>query len=251
VYPPHEPYNTRQEFVDLFDDGWVPVDKQPYPLGDDLDDQTLIGMRRRYDEFVAYADAEFGRLYDFMAQNGLLDDTQVILTSDHGEMFERGVQGHDTAALYEPVIHIPLVISRPNQTHRQDVYSLTSSVDLLPTLLHTVGNSIPEWCEGKILPTFGDWDGNTDRSIFSVEAKRNWKYSPLQIGTAALIKDQYKLIHHFGYGGDYTNQFEMYDLASDPEEVMDLYSSGNPTASDLRNELEIKLEEVNEPYDRG
>jgi arylsulfatase A-like enzyme len=251
VYPPHGPYNTRNQFVDLFDDGWTPVPKESFPLGRGHDEQTMNETRRRYDEFIAYVDAEFGRLYDFMAQNGILDDTHVILTTDHGEMFERGVQGHETPALYDPIIHIPLIISGPNQTQREDVYSFTSSVDLLPTLLHTAGLPVPEWCEGQILPTFGDQDVDTDRSIFSVEAKRNWKYAPLQIGTVALIKDQYKLIHHFGYGGDYTHQFEMYDLANDREELVDMYSSVNPTASNLRHELERQLRVVNQAYSRG
>ena len=65
----------------------------------------------------------------------MLDDTYVIVTSDHGEMFERGIRGHVTPTLYEPVIRVPLLIAKPGQREREDVYAPTSCVDLLPTLL--------------------------------------------------------------------------------------------------------------------
>ncbi len=130
------PYTTRREFVDRFDDGWNPLPKPFHPLSDSQSDQRLNQKRREYDEYIAYADAEFGRLYDFMDRNAILDNTYVIFTSDHGELFERGVWGHITPVLFEPVIRVPLLISKPGQQKKQDVYSHTSCVDILPTLLY-------------------------------------------------------------------------------------------------------------------
>jgi arylsulfatase A-like enzyme len=98
-----------------------------------------------------------------------------------------------------------------------------------------------------VLPTFGDKEAGSGRSIFSVEAKKNPKHAPLTKATAALIKDQYKLIHYFGYDG-YENEYELYDLVNDPEEMEDLYSSRKSVAADLQSELEEKLWEVNQPY---
>ena len=91
----------------------------------------------------------------------------------------------------------------------------------------------------------GEHDG--ERSIFSVEAKSNPIQSPLVNGTMALIKGQYKLIHYFGYSG-YESEYELYDLANDPEELEDLYSSRRPVAAELEGELEEKLKDVNRPY---
>ncbi len=64
---------------------------------------------------ILYADKEFGRFFDYLDSSGLLDNTWVVLTSDHGEMFERGIDGHDTEVLYEPVIRIPLMIFEPGR----------------------------------------------------------------------------------------------------------------------------------------
>ena len=67
LLPPHEPYDTRKEFVDRFNDSYKPVAKKKHFFGCCMDQKYLNLMRREYDEYLAYADAEFGRLYDFMA----------------------------------------------------------------------------------------------------------------------------------------------------------------------------------------
>jgi arylsulfatase A-like enzyme len=246
LLPPHEPYHPRREFIGLFDDAWSPVAKPSHFFSQGLSDEHLNQLQREYDEHVAYADAEFGRLYDHMDRNGLLDNTCVVVTSDHGQAFERGIHGHWTETLYEAVIRVPLLIHTPEQRQRRDVYTLTSGVDLLPTLLHIIGHPSPDWCEGQILPMFSN-KAHQDRSIFSVEAKSNPKQAPLTMGTVALLKERYKLIHYFGYDG-YDDQFELYDLVNDPEEMEDLYQINRSVAREFRNELEHKLRVVNQPY---
>jgi arylsulfatase A-like enzyme len=246
-FPPHEAYCPRHEYIGIFNDGRTAVAKEPHFLSPRLSERVLNQHRTEYDEYVAYVDAEFGRLYDFMDETGLLDNSYVVLTSDHGQLFERGVHGHDTSLLYEPVIHVPLLFSKPGQQDREDVYTPTCCVDLLPTLLHIAGQGIPDWCEGQVLPRLGGKDGNEERSVFSVEAKTNPKQSPLIRGTVALIKGQHKLIHYFGYSG-YENKYELYNLADDPEELDNLYLLSSAVAADLQSELEEKLREVNQPY---
>ncbi|OGO14953.1 MAG: hypothetical protein A2Z14_05435 [Chloroflexi bacterium RBG_16_48_8] len=111
------------------------------------------------------------------------------------------------------------------------------------------GQSIPEWIEGVVLPPFKDDVSHGDRSIFAIEAKSNPKFSPLVKGTVAMIKGDYKLIYYVGYEG-HDGVFELYDLESDPEELNDLYSSRKSTASELENELLLKIKVVNQPYVR-
>ena len=154
---------------------------------------------------------------------------------------------HSTPTLYDPIIRIPLLIFKPGQKQREDVYAPTSCVDLLPTLLHLTAQAIPEWCEGEVLPTFQDAPADSERSVYSVDAKGNLKHAPLTKGTVALMKDRYKLVHYFGYRG-FESEFEMYDLYNDPQEVQDLYAPDNQVAAELKAELEEKLHEVNQPY---
>jgi choline-sulfatase len=207
----------------------------------------LNQMRLEYDEYVANVDSEFGRLWDFMETSGILDNSYVVFTSDHGQLFERGYHGHDTPMLYEPLIHIPLLISRPGQQEQKDVFAATSGVDLLPSLLEVIGQPAPPWCEGERLPGLGGKEGNSERSIFAVEAKRNAAHRPLRIGTVALLRGHHKLIHTFGYHG-YEDGYELYNLAQDPEELEDLYPSKRSLAADLQAELEARLQEADRPW---
>jgi arylsulfatase A-like enzyme len=246
MLPPHEPYKPRREFIDIFNDGWKPPSKPILIFPQNRPEEALERQRREYDEYIAYVDAEFGRLLDFLENSGAMDHTVVIVTSDHGQLFERGIHGHVTSTLYDPVIHVPLLISRPGQNRRQDVFTPTSCVDLLPTLMHLTRKTIPDWCAGRILPTFGGAEPDPDRSIYVVEAKQNPKAGPLKVGTTALIKGQYKLVRYFGYDGP-KEFFEAYDLMEDPDEMENRYESGltRGPISDMKGELIAQMDEVN------
>ena len=80
-----------------------------------------------------------------------------------------------------------------------------------------------------------------------MDAKSNPKSAPFKEGTVAMVKDRYKLIYYTGYDG-FDNEFEMYDLINDPEEMENLYSESNTLAGDLKVELLDAVEEANKPY---
>lgn len=245
LYPPHSPYAMRSDFFGRFDDGWQPIVKPEHFFSGGHSQERLKLYRRYYDEYIANLDVEFGHLFDFMQQNGILDNTYFIITSDHGEMFERGILAHGTPTLYEPIIHIPLLISKPGQGGRQNIFTPTNCVDLLPTFLHVNGLPIPDWCEGQVLPSFNHQQDETERSIYTVEAQGNSKYAPLKKGTVALVKGRFKFIHYFGYEG-YKHEYELYDLESDPEELVNLYDPADLIACSLKQELADMLAKTNQ-----
>ena len=195
-------------------------------------------------------DAEFGRLYDFMEAQGLTENTWIIFTSDHGESFERGIFGHRTPFLYQPVIKIPLLIFEPGQKERRDIFTSTSAVDVLPTLLQIAGQQVPDWTEGQVLPPYAERAPSLERNIYALEATDSPKFSPLNPATVTLIKGRYKLMHLFGYPQleETGALFELYDLENDPEELNNLYAAQPGIAQELKNELLEKIREVDEPY---
>ncbi|MGC9398898.1 MAG: sulfatase family protein [Anaerolineae bacterium] len=245
--PPHYPYNAPSEFVGKFQDEGVLPSKPPHFFSDGHSEAVMRQKCREYDEYVAYVDREFGRLYDNLSRSGMLENTCLIVTSDHGEMFERGIIFHSTPTLYESIIRVPLLISWPGQERRVDVEMPTSAVDVLPTLLEAADQPIPTWCEGEVLPGFRETPVDEDRSVFAVEARSNPYDAPLQRVTLAMIKGRYKLIHYRGYPG-YESEYELYDLVADPEELRDLYDPTWVTCRVLQDELEEKLYAVNQPY---
>lgn len=209
-------------------------------------------MRRRtnYDEFILYVDHEFGKLMDQLDASGILENSWVVLTSDHGEMFERGIWGHWTPVLYQPVIRIPLLIFEPGQDIRRDIYENTSAVDLLPTLLHVTEQQPADWSEGMVLPPFNQ-SFDTKRSLYAVQSLHGEPYLPLTVATTVLVRGQYKLMYFFGYdelGGLGSERVELYDIKNDPEELNGLSSAKRETTVELLMELKAKLSEVNKPY---
>jgi arylsulfatase A-like enzyme len=252
LWPPHEPYYPSRSYIGRFADGWAPPPKPYHRLNDPslkTSDQDLASHRQSYDEYIANLDAEFGRLLDFLTARGILERSYLVVTSDHGHMFERGLEGHITRLLYDPVVRVPLLISSPGQQSRQDVSFPTSSIDLLPTLAHLSGAPVPAWCEGEILPRLGGAE-QPERSIFMMDAKGNPAFSPLTDASFALRKGRYKLSYYIGFheGGSKGVRFELYDIEADPEELNDLYSDSSPIAAALRKELLSKVQAENAKF---
>ena len=250
LLPPHEPYRPRRDFTEAFRDGWTPASKPNHQLSPGLSPRELANQRRAYDQYLAYTDAEFGRLYDSLEKSGELKNTYLIFTSDHGQSFERGIHGHVTPVLYQPLLNVPLLIASPGQQARKDVYSPTSAVDLLPTLSTLIGEPVPEWAEGEILPTFAERAPDPERAIFSVEAKSNPKGAPLEKATISMIKGDHKMIHYYGFP-KLVEDVELYNLAADPEENLNLFPLTPSKSQQMEDELAEKLWRVNEPFQKS
>lgn len=248
VFSPHPPYAPRKEFVGSLPEIALPF-KKPHPLASYHAGWAEIQEKRnRYDEFIADVDFEFGKLLDRLESDGILDSTYVIITSDHGELFERGEFGHGSPLLYDAVIHIPLLVSAPGQRARADVYSPTSNTDILPTLAHLFGNAGPQETDGKVLARLGG-EEDAGRGVLSMVARSSSSFQPIRSASIALMKEDWKLLHYFGYE-NYPDSFEFYNLADDPQEKRDLVSKNPSALAQMKQELLDALEDANRPYRR-
>jgi hypothetical protein len=246
-WSPHDPYSARKDFIGIFPEDLNLQDKPQHPFSaSNFSEQSLQKYRREYDEFIADVDAEFGRLISNLEKSGVLQNSYVIVTSDHGELFERGEQGHASALMYAPVTHIPLLISAPGQQSRSDFHALTSNLDLMPTILQIAGREIPSWVEGRVLPGLGGTE-DVSRSIFPIMAKDNAAFRPIKRATFTLIKDSYELFFFTGYP-NHPDTFELYQLQEDPDELHDLFRRDINTASHMKDELLEAISTANRNY---
>ena len=126
------------------------------------------------------------------------------------------------------------------------MYAATSNVDILPTVLNLAGREIPAGMDGKLLPGLGGVE-ESGRSIFIVEAKENSAFMPLKKATLALIKDGYKIIYYVGYSR-VPDGFELYNLSTDPEELVNLLETEPAVAAEMKRELLDSLADANRPY---
>ncbi len=248
LYPPHSPYHTRIDFLDSFaDDKYKPPPKPKHFLKGFSAEGRADHQRRWYDEFLLYVDAEFARLYDELERNGTLEKTWLVVTTDHGEMFERGIRGHLTPIFYQPVIRVPLLIFPPGQESRIDVYQTTSAIDLLPTLAHVTGQEVPGWAAGQVMAPFSESTSSEKKSVSSIQVEIEDKQGNVLAATAMLIQDDYKLIWSFGYKQlQEEDLVELYNLQADPEELNDLSADQKDITANMLDVLKQNVAALNQ-----
>lgn len=249
--PPHAPYRTSIEFFNSFAKDKFRLSTKPASVfGQNYGQGDLSEQNTEYDEFILYVDNEFRKFYKVLESSGVLENTILVLTSDHGEMNDRGIRGHLTSAMYEPLIRIPLLIFDPDRKERLDVHTPTSAVDILPTLLHLTEQSIPNWVEGSVLPPFSSAEIPESRSLYATHAIHTPQDQPIKKSfSVSLVKGRYKLHYYYGYeeiqGGELMHLF---DIESDPEELNDQSETHQEVKDELLAELKAKLMEINQPY---
>ncbi len=249
--PPHDPYFTHSHYYDHFaGDGILPPNKPIHFFEQSVPEPRMIDRHRWYDEFILYVDAEFARLYEHLEQRGLLENTWLVLTSDHGEMFERGIMGHVPPVFYQPISHIPLMIFPPGQTERVDITDRSSAIDLLPTLLSVTGQAIPTWAEGEVLPPFAAATPQDPRDFTNVQVQEVDQNGKISEATAVLVRGNYKLQWYFGYKEleGSAEHIELFDSLSDPEELHNLYPSRKALAEEMLGVLKTKIDALSATY---
>lgn len=161
--PPHDPWtrdNVPDRFWRMFENVQFPnpsnyraQNDEPYcddwARLSDGDREQLAEWRRGYYAQVTSIDEAFGRLMAALEAADLADDTIVVFTSDHGEMF--GAHGRRAKNIfYEEACHVPLLLRWPGKVSAgRRSSACISSVDLMPTLLSLLDLDIPASVEGS------------------------------------------------------------------------------------------------------
>jgi arylsulfatase A-like enzyme len=251
-YPPHDPYYTRVEFLDAFaSDSYRPISKEAHFL-QNKSRQVVKEQQRWYDEFILYVDSEIARLLSNLEQKGILENTWIFLTTDHGEMFERNILGHSAPVYYQPLIRIPLVVFRPGGS-RVDIYDNTSAIDLLPTICQVAGQQVPGWSEGRVLPPLNNLGDSENREITSIQVEALDDDGYISEATSFILRGRYKLTWYLGYEqlAPDREYIELYDLAEDPEELDNLSAKRSDLVNELVLILESKLSDLNKSFRVG
>ena len=240
-FDPHRPYDPPPRYLGEFAGGYrglatsdpdfiMKVWRERISLAPE-DVSHLVG---RYDGEAAFTDAQVGRVLDDLAARGLLDNTIVVITSDHGEiLYEHEYYfGHDIG-LYEECIMIPLVMHLPGYgSPGIRIGPLVQSLDILPTLLEALAIEPPDYLEGKsLIPLIGGSGESTVRYAFSETFPFPEKSPPRHAVRTAEAKLIWKETEADTLAKVY------YDLLQDAAEMTDLYSPGFPPATHLDSVL--------------
>jgi len=282
IFDPHDPYTPPAEFVE------TPYRLEGKSFGDGVlsDEGVILGpadlseperrdwIRDLYLAEVGYVDATIGRVLDHLREKNLYDDSLIIVTSDHGDEFwehDRWGHGH---ALYNEVVHVPLIIKMPGRPPANTAGDSASETlgnsftidfrvangSLLPTLIDILNleTTTPEFS----YPSFASFllaEPHAAASEPIITSAVNTEGRDDRKAQESIIVQGRKLIRYLESGDT-----EVYDLENDPGELsplrgeddafipkaMELIDSHRKKSNRLRDRLELE-DEKNELGDEA
>ena len=237
--------------------------------GDKLSEWKYQRYMHDYCRVIHSIDRNVGRVYDYLKEHGLLENTVVIYTSDQG--FYMGEHGYfDKRFMYEESFRTPLVVRMPDgqpikaakgrtpvlgpQTfgHRDnDIDELVQNIDYAPTILDIAGLPIPEDIQGEsFLPLLR---GEKPEKVQTTEGK-GWRQSlyyhyyeyPAEHAVRrhyGVRTGRYSLMHFYND----IDEWELFDLQEDPAQLHNIY--GQPGTEAVTGELRTELVRLQTLYD--
>lgn len=219
---PHDPFDPPREFAQRYRDASMPpaiadgLDGKPERYRKRacvLDADHVARTRRQYCALVELIDDQIGNMLAALEARGLADNTYVVFTSDHGEMLgDHSLYTKSTP--YEGAVHVPLIVAGPGVAHGVSE-AMVEMFDLNPTVCELAG--------------LAPQAGIDARSLCNVLAGRTGEHRREVVSELRgfrMIRDHRRKLVLNADG-----EAEFYDLASDPQELVNL-RPGNPDAGE-------------------
>jgi arylsulfatase A-like enzyme len=239
---PHFPYEAPEPWADKFanDELFDPTEK--VAITQDKPRRQMMGIGHeqvlaerdeldfyiaRYDAEIAYVDSMIGELLDFLAQQGLMQDTLTVITSDHGESLGEHQYYFDHGRFsFQTCLRVPLIFHQPGALEPRVDSSPVELLQLTPTLLEAAGVELENgiWMQGVSLwPRLLGHEFETPERFAFSEAG----YAVKPLWQRAVTDGRYKLIYAQDWGeqrwlAGKENPFSLFDLQSDPDETENL-----------------------------
>lgn len=221
-YPFHPPETAMEElsFTPLSKRRIVDLNGRMQERPEELTEEDVEDLLKLYDAEIRYTDRQIGRVLDTLEKQGILDDTIVVITADHGEAFgEHDRFGHHPYP-YDELVRVPLAIAGPG-VESTTVDQQVSLIDLPPTVLDLVGAETPDAMEGRSFAPALSGERIDDRTAMTISDNGDvfgcrtteWKY-------ITRVNDEESLL--FDLGAD---PAESQNVAEDSPDVVDRFDS--------------------------
>lgn len=245
---PHDPFAIPRQWWDIYRDEDIPMPTFQYDEanvhphearlrhvcamnGVQITTEQARAARRAYYGAISYVDDHIGKLINLLRETGRLDDTVVILTSDHGEMLgERGLWFKMN--FFEGSARVPLVVTAPSRFKAGRVSSSVTTMDLLPTLVGLAQ-------DGDLSGIVGPLDGQSLLPLLAGEPSGRDTVAAEYLAEGAIApivmvrRGNVKLIH------SPADPDQLFDLSADPLERNNL--ADEPAHADLLADLRAEV----------
>ena len=216
LYDPHAPYDPPEPYRSEF-------------------------AGRLYDGEIAFADAQLGRVFDWLRASGHEEDTVVAVLADHGESLGEHREETHAVLVYEATLHVPLILAGPGVAKGVTVPARVSTVDVAPTLFRLLGLTPPPVLPGRDLRPAFRGERLPPEPLYgeSLFGRLNCRWSSLR----ALTADDWKLVDG--------SRAELFNLAEDPGETSDRAAQEGPRVGRMRAALRTALAKMAPGGDRA
>ncbi len=256
TFDPHEPWDAPQWYIDMYDAGYdgEVVDYPLYAKTDFLTDRELQHCRALYAAEVSLVDRWVGRVLEKIEDLGLMENTVVMFTTDHGFLHgEHGIIGKGLITpeqflyipLYEEITHIPLIVNFPGAGAARK-QAVVQPMDFMPTILELAGIDKPDTVHGESFA--GVLEGGTDEHReFAVACPfmkgdtspatvtcGNWSAIIWSAPTAEGYVDKAVDGLAKSQAVDEANEDMLFDLSADPGQQTNLAAERPEVLADLR-----------------
>ena len=252
-FAPHHPFDPPAEFLAQYNPADMPLpktktgelenkttyqqldgqfahnDPKAYDIGK-MNDRDKQEITAAYYAMVELIDKQVGRMVSALEETGQLENTIVIFMSDHGEML--GDHGFYLKGphFYDEAVRVPLVFSWKDR-FQADIRAdcLMELIDIAPTLLEASGLEIPEYIQGRTLfpILLGQAPAGQHRDYVFSEYYNAWTHKH-SYGSMLRTREEKMVVYHG------TDQGELYDLKSDPDEFENLWSDASHAVLKMR-----------------
>ncbi|GAB4263720.1 MAG: sulfatase-like hydrolase/transferase [Candidatus Promineifilaceae bacterium] len=191
---------------------------------------------RLYEDALVYTDVQIGRLLDDMAARGVLDNTIIVLVSDHGEEFlEHGRWGHWEDNLYDEILRVPLIFRLPGLDGARNISQQVSTIDIMPTILDLCGCPSPTGMMGHSLVPLWQEPGTA---------------YPVETAVTEMWRDHWHIIavrtttHKYIWDSKKPDASRLYDLLNDPEERVNIADRHPDIVRKLHSVVDARLADM-------
>ena len=239
----HEPYVPDRRYLEAVDPSIRLSPQQMFDLfvnvvrpRDVSDPSTVRLLHQLYLAHVREVDGYVRDLWHILERRGVLVDTTVIITSDHGDEFgEHGGLSHD-GKMYSELVRVPLLIYRSGEQTGQACHTVVSGLDISPTIVHLFGLEAVERFQGHSLLPLGQ---HPRRGCYG-EALGKLTHRPKPTDRPAFYYREGDLKIMYRAEED---RWEMYDLGSDPGEHRNIIDT-SPMAGEMKRKLQPRIDRV-------
>ena len=239
-YPHFPPRDFIKKFVktSVSDEEMKSINKDPIRVVSGKEKMThddYALLIKLYDADIAYTDSQLKTLFKYMKKRKLLDNTIVIITSDHGDQFgENGLYGH-MLSLSDVLIRVPLIISHPDLVGKE-MGEQVGTINLFHTILNHCGIDSAAYSNGRTGYDLLDKNSFTEAGPYAFSEQEKWEMPVFANVSANTAKKcvrtvSYKYIEIEG------DSPQFFNLKNDPKENHSIINQKDDYIQDLKAAL--------------